>query len=121
MDMDFHFHEWAFLSRVDANAFERRRQDLIEDFLRRSGRHRANLESLQREIDVRRATAGNPQEAVAAIAGMMCHSFSHLITELGGLRNELRRLQEVRQPLLGKAVADAPAPAIASVEHSAHA
>ena len=72
---------------------------LIEAFLRRSGRHRRFLEALQQEIDQRRATAASPEEAVAAISGMMCNSFYALIDELGGLRSELTKLREATKPL----------------------
>lgn len=92
MDADFHFHEWAFLARTDAEAFERRRARLLEAFLSESAQRRPALESLQREIDRQRAAAASPEEAVAAISGMMCNSFCTLVGELRELRSELKRL-----------------------------
>jgi len=92
MDTDFHFHEWAFLARTDAQAFERRRLRLLEAFLSEAGHRRPLLESLQREIDRERAAAAGPEAAVAAISGMMCNSFCTLLGELGTLRSELKRL-----------------------------
>lgn len=96
MSTDFHFNEWAFLSKTDALAFERKRLRLLEEFMIRSGSHRQALQSLQVEIDRRRAAAANPEQAVAAISAMMCDSFSTLVAELGELRSELTKL---RRPL----------------------
>ena len=95
MDADFHFHEWAFLARTDAQAFERRRLRLLEAFLSESGQRRPGLELLQREIDRQRASAANPQAAVAAISGMMCNSFCTLIGELRELRCEIAKLDRL--------------------------
>ena len=111
MDTDFHFHEWAFLAQADADAFERRRKDLIESFLRRTGKHRHLLEPLQREIDQLRAQAASPDEAVIAISGMMCNSFHTLINELSGLRGELLRLRTAATPLGEGRPAELPASA----------
>ena len=106
MDTDFHFHEWAFLAQADAQAFERRRTALIEEFLRRSGHHRPLLESLQYEIDQQRRAAATPDEAVVAISSMMCSSFCSLIGEIGGLRRELKRLRDLSAPLVGESTAE---------------
>lgn len=95
MDADFHFHEWAFLARTDAQAFERRRLRLLESFLSESGQRRPALESLQREIERQRAAAASPEEAVAAISGMMCNSFCTLVGELRELRSEIQKLDSL--------------------------
>ena len=97
MKTDFHFHEWAFLARTDAAAFERRRKLLLEEFLFGVGPHRQKLLRLQAEVDRRRAASDTPQQAVAAISGMMCHSFCALVGELGSLRKEMLRLQSLHR------------------------
>jgi len=39
-ETDFFFEEWAFLARIDPEAFERRRRKVINEFLSTSGRKR---------------------------------------------------------------------------------
>ena len=92
MAIDFHFHEWAFLSQTDAQAFERRRASLLADFLRQAGTSRPMLDSLQRNIDQQRQAAKSPEQAVAAISGMMCSSFITMVDELKLLSDQLKKL-----------------------------
>ena len=93
MKSDFHFHEWAFLAQVDPQAFERRRSQLLDEFVRASGPHRPQLEALQRQIDQLRRAAANPDEAVVSICGLMCESFQVLMEEIVCLRSGLEKLE----------------------------
>lgn len=92
MATDFHFQEWAFLAQIDAQAFERRRRQLLAQFLRDCGHRRPQLERLQRTIDQQRRTAETPEAAVAAISQLMCTSFCTLLEEVAGLSEEVRKL-----------------------------
>ncbi|MFA7268649.1 MAG: DUF3135 domain-containing protein [Sterolibacterium sp.] len=95
MNANFHFQEWVFLAQVDEQAFERRRKQLIDDFLRNSGTHRAQLEVLQRKIDQQRSMAGSPEEVFVAISSLMCDSFCRLISEISGLKTDINRLRSL--------------------------
>ena len=86
---DFSFEEWAALARLDPQAFERRRREVIDEFLRSSGSQRASGEALQREIDAVRKQAGTPQDALLAISGMLHAQLSFLGEELCALREDL--------------------------------
>lgn len=84
----FFFEEWAFLARVDPDAFERRRRNVIAEFLAGSSRQRVLGESLQARIDLARGRAAEPQQALLNI-------FSMLREELGRLCEKLHELHKV--------------------------
>jgi len=90
---DFSFEEWAALARHDPEAFERRRREVIDEFLRSSGSQRARGEALQREIDAVRKRAETPQDALLAISGMLHAQLSFLGEELCALRKDLGRIE----------------------------
>lgn len=94
---DFFFEEWAFLAKVDPEAFERRRRKVIDEFLSNSGRQRALGEQLQREIDAVRGRAGEPLEALLAISGMLYEHLGFLGEELHVLRDAVGRLKDAQE------------------------
>lgn len=94
---DFFFEEWAFLAKVDPEAFERRRRKVIDEFLGNSGRQRALGEQLQREIDAVRGRAGEPLEALLAISGMLYEHLGFLGEELHALRDAVGRLKDAKE------------------------
>lgn len=94
MDADFYFNEWAFLAKVDPVLFEQRRKEALADFLVQSGAHRAQLERLQSKVDCVRERAATPEQAMAAICGMMCASLVDLAGEMTSLSSDLKRLQK---------------------------
>ncbi|MFZ2268219.1 MAG: DUF3135 domain-containing protein [Azonexus sp.] len=101
---DFFFEEWAFLARVDPEAFERRRRNLIAEFLAASPRQRALGEALQARIDLARGRAAEPLEALLVIAAM-------LRAELGRLAEKLHALYVVLDgPLVSEKPSAAAAP-----------
>jgi hypothetical protein len=114
---DFFFEEWAFLARVDPEAFERRRRNLIAEFLAASPRQRALGEALQNRIDQARGRAAEPLEALLAIALM-------LRAELGRLAEKLHALYAVLdEPLVSEkpsAAAASPLPVIRSSVDAGH-
>lgn len=94
---DFFFEEWAFLAKVDPEAFERRRRKVIDEFLRNSGRKRALGERLQREIDAVRGRAEEPMQALLAISGMLYEQLGFLGEELHALRNAVGKLKDAKE------------------------
>jgi hypothetical protein len=91
---DIFFEEWAFLARVDPEAFERRRRKVIDEFLSNSGRHRPGAEILQRRIDALRGRSKDPRECLLAISRLMHDQLVCLGDELNSLKNGLGKLQE---------------------------
>ena len=93
---DFFFEEWAFLAKVDPEAFERRRRKVIDEFLSNSGRQRALGEQLQREIDAVRGRTEEPLEALLAISSMLYEQLRFLGEELHALRNAVGKLRDAK-------------------------
>lgn len=95
MEWDYYFNEWAFLAQADPEAFERRRKQYIDAFLRRTGRHRRRLEALQASIDAERRHEVSPQQTVLALSRMMCASLDELHAAMTGLSADLRQLNRL--------------------------
>ena len=94
MESEFDFQEWSQLARSSPEAFERRRQETIATFLAESGEAQRRLGTrLQREIDYEISRAGNPQQALAAIAKMMWDQVAFLGEELEHLSGSMRELE----------------------------
>jgi hypothetical protein len=93
MDLDFYFNEWAFLAKTDPALFEQRRREYIGAFIRHSGAHRPQLETLQSKIDQQRELAATPEGAVAAISELMCASLAELGGEMNKLLVDLKQLK----------------------------
>ena len=52
MDADhLYFNEWVFMAETDPEVFERRREECINEWLSKTGKHRPCLEALQSRID----------------------------------------------------------------------
>lgn len=97
----FDFDEWSALARSDPAAFEQRRLELIEEFLRDLPAHdQRRLRGLQFRIDMERRRARTPMAACLRLSAMMWDSL------LGsrGLKNAL-------DSLLNAAVSPIPQPA----------
>lgn len=99
IDTNFHFHEWAFLAKVDPEAFEIRRRKTLDQFLQDSSdRQRMLGKRLQREIDTERRLAGNPQLALAAISTMLWRQASFLCDGLNDLSDYMKELERANVP-----------------------
>ena len=93
MDLEIYFNEWVFLAETDPEAFERRREQYINQFLSQSGRHRQRLESLQHRIDAERKLASTPEEVLMMISELLCESLCALAGETQSLSDDARRLK----------------------------
>ncbi len=92
-DLDFHFNEWSLLAQIDPASFERRRQQLIAQFLSESGKHRPRLEFLQATIDAARERTQSPEEAVMLLSAKLCASLVVLEETLKALVVDLSKRQ----------------------------
>lgn len=91
----FDFDAWATLAREDADAFERRRQELLERFIAQAPEHlQDRLRRLQWRIDAERRRYKHPLKSCMALHAMMWES----LYGSGGL---LEALNSLREPLLG--------------------
>jgi Protein of unknown function (DUF3135) len=71
----FDFDEWATLARNDPSAFEARRLELIEDFLRQFPPvEQRRLRGLQFRIEMERRRARTPMAACLRLSAMMWDS-----------------------------------------------
>lgn len=101
INTDFHFQEWAFLAKVDPEAFEIRRRKVVEQFLQNSSeRQRTVGRRLQREIDANRNLIDDPQVALAAISRMLWQQVSFLCDGLNDLSDCMKRLEKASIPAL---------------------
>lgn len=83
------FEEWAALVQSDPDAFEARRAEAIEAFIRSAPPHRQErLRRLQWRIDQVRRTSKTPLAACLRISRLMWDS----VHGRGGLRETLERL-----------------------------
>jgi len=71
-DTWFDFDEWLELAQSDPEAFERRRQRMIEDIIAEAPENlRHRLRCLQWRIDMERARASNPMSACVRLSKML--------------------------------------------------
>ena len=92
----FDFDTWATLAREDAVAFERRRQELVAQFIAQAPEHlQERLWRLQWRIDAERRRYKHPLKSCIALHAMMWES----LYGSGGL---LEALHSLREPLLGE-------------------
>lgn len=83
------FDEWSSLAKTDPIAFEARRSDIIEDFIRNSPDHlRLRLRGLQFHIDMERRRSRSPMGACVRLSRMMWDA----LLGAGGLRDALNGL-----------------------------
>lgn len=92
METDYYFNEWAFLAQTDPAAFERRRRQYLDDFIRNSGRHRRRLEALQAIIDAERRPEVPLQQTILMLSNLMCESLNELQAAVSGLADEVEKL-----------------------------
>jgi hypothetical protein len=84
------FDEWASLAATDSDAFERMRQELIDEFIESAPPGRRNrLRCLQWRIEQERNRSRTPLGACIRISRMMWDS----ITGQGGLVEQLTNLR----------------------------
>lgn len=92
----FDFDTWATLAKEDAAAFERRRKELLEQFIAQAPQHmQERLRRLQWRIDAERRRHKHPLKSCMALHAMMWES----MYGSGGL---LEALNSLRDPLLGQ-------------------
>ncbi len=90
----FDFDEWANLAKEDPDAFENKRQQMIQDVLDKSSpKIRRRMEGLQWQIDQVRATSTNPMASCLKISQMM---WDKTIGE-DGLVDHLKQLTDPSQ------------------------
>lgn len=94
--VSFDFDTWATLAREDAAAFERRREELLQQFIAHAPQHlQERLRRLQWRIDAERRRYKHPLKSCIALHAMMWES----MYGSGGL---LEALNTLREPLLGQ-------------------
>lgn len=94
--VSFDFDTWATLAREDAAAFERRREELLQQFIAQAPQHlQERLRRLQWRIDAERRRYKHPLKSCMALHAMMWES----MYGSGGL---LEALITLREPLLGQ-------------------
>lgn len=94
--VSFDFDTWATLAREDAAAFERRREELLQQFIAQAPQHlQERLRRLQWRIDAERRRYKHPLKSCMALHAMMWES----MYGSGGL---LEALNTLREPLLGQ-------------------
>ena len=85
-DSDFNFEEWAALAKSDPQAFEAKREEVIEQLISgASPRMQTRLRGLQWRIDMDRARASNP---LASCMQMFNKMWASVYGE-GGLQDAL--------------------------------
>lgn len=98
IDNSFDFDEWAELASGNQQAFERRRNELIENLISQStdAKLRRRLQGIQFKIDLHRQLAKTPIQSCLKISSMM---WSSLLDE-GGLKDALDSLlnSEAEEP-----------------------
>lgn len=91
---EFDFDEWAKLAKEDPDAFENKRQQMIQDVIDKSSpKIRRRMEGLQWQIDQIRATSTNPMASCLKISQMM---WDKTIGE-NGLVDHLQQLTDPSQ------------------------
>lgn len=75
MNFNFDFDEWAALAHSDADAFERKRRNAIDDALMRIEGNRTRLEGLQFRIDMERRRARTATKSYLRLSSLMWRSF----------------------------------------------
>ena len=71
-DAEFDFDEWAKLAKENPDAFENKRQQMIQDVIDTSSpKIRCRMQGLQWQIDQIRATSTNPMASCLKISQMM--------------------------------------------------
>jgi hypothetical protein len=91
---EFDFEMWAELAQADPEAFELKRQAVIDDFLTKckiSEERRHRLQCLQWRINVERNRASNPMDACVKINRMMWDAFA-------GEQGLIAALQDITSP-----------------------
>lgn len=87
----FDFDEWALLASKDPEAFEQRRIDYIESFIKQhNDSQQRRLRGLQFRIDMERQRARSPMGACIKISNMMWETFAGpegLVSALNSLTN----------------------------------
>jgi len=70
--VEFNFDEWAKLAKEDPDAFENKRQQMIQDVINKSSpKIKRRMQGLQWQIDQVRATSTNPMASCLKISQMM--------------------------------------------------
>ncbi|MGQ9686732.1 MAG: DUF3135 domain-containing protein [Thiobacillaceae bacterium] len=89
--VSFDFDTWATLAKEDAAAFERRREELLQQFIAQAPQHlQERLRRLQWRIDAERRRYKHPLKSCMALHAMMWES----MYGSGGLLEALNRLRD---------------------------
>lgn len=76
-DSSFDFDEWSALARTDPEAFDLKRQEMIDDSIGH-GVDQRRLRGLQCRIDLERTRAHTPLKACLRLSSLMWDSFHEL-------------------------------------------
>lgn len=93
----FDFDAWAELASRDPQAYFRKRERVILDFISQHPHHRQNLVELQARVDAMRAMSGSPQQALRGLAGMLAEQLQALSNSMSELRAETEQLRDLVQ------------------------
>lgn len=95
----FDFEEWSNLASNDPDAFEQRRQDFLEEYIKRYPHERQRrLKGLQFRIDMERRRARTPLAACIKLSSMMWDS----ITGDDGFVSTVKLLIDDAEPVTRK-------------------
>lgn len=90
-DWDFDFDAWSALASTDPEAFEKQRQDIVNQTIAEApAAQQQRLRGLQWRIDKVRERSGTPLAACIRISGMMWDA----VLGNGGLVDNLQALRE---------------------------
>lgn len=91
IDTNFNFDEWAKLAKEDPDAFENKRQQMLQDVIDKSAPEiKRRMQGLQWQIDQIRSTSANPMASCLKISQMM---WDKTIGE-GGLVEHMQQLSK---------------------------
>ena len=91
----FDFDAWAELASRDPQAYFRKRERAILEFISEHPHRHQMLMDLQARIDAMRAMSGSPQQALRGLASMLNDHLEALSISMSALREETEHLREV--------------------------
>ena len=101
VDTDFDFDDWAKLAKEDPDAFENRRNQMIQDVIESTSPEvKRRMQGLQWQIDKIRSTSSNPMASCLKISQMMWDNVlgeDGLLENMRALNNP-EQISKLRQP-----------------------
>lgn len=87
-NFEFDFDEWMTLNQNDPEAFERRRQELIEATIQAAPEEQQRrLKGVMFQVEMERRKAATPLDACMKVSSMMWEKFDEMRVNLNALAN----------------------------------